>query len=363
MRGAISDGTMQHRQMPGLDAARPVWMGLCAIGALLIAVWFIPTGHHVVMEALTRFFSEIGNVAFLVIGYGALLMANLYKRAWGSVRVILTTLFLVTLVVHLQKFGFGAWLARPSGSAGGFPSGHAAAACALAFLIALYFPRYLIIGYGMAVAISWSRVPMSAHWLYQVAVGSITGYVLALLCTDHLARYSWQHRLAQVWQSIIIVIIPLVAIGYRQHEYENDAVLIIGAMVPILIGMLLRLWQYWQRSHSPQADTAMTVRRRHRLRHLANTLICTGVTFGAELVWLVPVELLICLAVHILAERAYQAQSTASPRGRTEDVPSMGSSNLALKRPDISRLRRYSWVREAAWGLLIVLPVIKEFIL
>lgn len=354
MPAITADGTVPSRPMPVVDAGRPAWMGLCAIGVIILSLWLTPTGPHAAIKALAQFFSVIGNIAFLVVGYGALLLINWQKRAWVSIRVILTTLIVVTIVIHLQKFCFGAWLTRPTGNLGGFPSGHAAAACALAFLLAVYFPRFAVYGYGMAVAISWSRIPVAAHWPYQVVAGSITGFLLALLITDRIARYAYQHRIAQVWQSIIISLIPLAAVCYTQYEYENDRVVMIGAMVSIICGMTLRLLQYRRRADAAGPDTAMIERRQHRMRHLANTLICAGVTFGAEVVWLVPLELLICLVVYTLDKRAYHAESTGDPVDRTS------GPTPTLLPPTFSLITRFSWVGEFAWLSLALLVVIKE---
>lgn len=69
-------------------------------------------------------------------------------------------------------------LPRPSGARNGFPSGHAMFSFLLAYLIAQKYPKLAPLFYGVAVAISWSRVEGAAHFPYQVLGGALIGTLL-----------------------------------------------------------------------------------------------------------------------------------------------------------------------------------------
>jgi membrane-associated phospholipid phosphatase len=97
---------------------------------------------------------------------------------------LLTVMLTITVVVQLiQKVTFYGFhiLPRPSGTDGGFPSGHAAASCALALLLTERLPKGAPIWYALAGLITWSRVETGAHYPYQIVSGAILGIVLSFV--------------------------------------------------------------------------------------------------------------------------------------------------------------------------------------
>lgn len=66
-----------------------------------------------------------------------------------------------------------------------FPSGHSATAFALAMAVALLFPRYRVLAFGVAVMVAMSRVMVSAHYVSDVIAGSCVGIVGVLLLARH----------------------------------------------------------------------------------------------------------------------------------------------------------------------------------
>lgn len=153
--------------------------------AVFVAVLLTLKGQEATpLYRAARFASYRGNDLFLTLGNGALLLLALKDatRTWiaAVARVMLTQLVLV----HLLKFATGPWLPRPSHSPGGFPSGHAAAAFALAFLLSERFPRGAALWYLVAGAIAWSRVEVGDHFAYQVIGGMALGLATALLLFD-----------------------------------------------------------------------------------------------------------------------------------------------------------------------------------
>ncbi len=172
-------------------ARHPHRVGAAFFLAVLVAVLLTRRGQEATpIYQAARFASYQGNDLFLALGNGTLLLLAFKDatRAWiGFVaRVMLTQLALV----HLLKFATGPWFRRPSHSPGGFPSGHAAAAFALAFLLSERFPRGAVVWYFLAGAISWSRVEVGDHFAYQVIGGMILGVTTALLLFD----LSWRRR-------------------------------------------------------------------------------------------------------------------------------------------------------------------------
>jgi len=155
--------------------------GIAALLVAVIVIWAFPHISERNIESLAWMLSKPGNIAFLTLGYLILLLTAIRSRSWVDVRLALTTLVLVTIVVHLFKFVCGDWLVRPSGHDGGFPSGHAAASFALAFLLSARYPKLTAFWYLFAVGIAWSRVELNAHYPYQVFGGAVIGYCLALL--------------------------------------------------------------------------------------------------------------------------------------------------------------------------------------
>jgi len=243
-----------------------------------------------------QFLSGTGNVLAIALGYGVLLAFLCRRRAWREVTLVLATLLLETVVVHLQKFAFFDSLRRPWGTGGGFPSGHAAAACALAFLVALYWPRWSVAAYALAVAISWSRLATHEHYAYQVLAGAVSGYLVALLLTERLAQPAGYHRLARAWRVALVLAIPALAFLCAGPRVGSGLPALGGAGVLALGGMTLGLWG-------------------RRLRALAGALLLTAIPVAVGLPWLAPLELLACVAVHTLAEREGKAATTVKGVG------------------------------------------------
>ncbi|MDD5400385.1 MAG: phosphatase PAP2 family protein [Sulfurimonas sp.] len=64
-----------------------------------------------------------------------------------------------------------------------FPSGHTTTAFALAMYISLYWPRWAVIGWIIAIAVGVSRVLLTKHYLSDVLVGALVGVItVSILC-------------------------------------------------------------------------------------------------------------------------------------------------------------------------------------
>lgn len=58
-----------------------------------------------------------------------------------------------------------------------FPSGHTTTAFALAMYVSLYWPRWAIVGWIIAIAVGASRVLLTMHYLSDVLAGTLVGTI------------------------------------------------------------------------------------------------------------------------------------------------------------------------------------------
>ncbi len=149
-----------------------------------VFVWTTMTVGDGDIHTVADFLSGAGNDSYL---WGT----NLLLIAWAfSLRLkciawlVLKIDGAVLLIVHIPKLiseqaMIGQWTLRPDGSSGGFPSGHATHAFAMAFLMSYFFPRLWLLWYSMAASIAWSRLEMSAHTPFQLTVGICFGLAIS----------------------------------------------------------------------------------------------------------------------------------------------------------------------------------------
>jgi membrane-associated phospholipid phosphatase len=79
-------------------------------------------------------------------------------------------------------FGFRPWGERTwSGGGLAFPSSHAAVAFGGAFMLAFLFPRARWVGYALAAGCGLTRILAGAHFVSDVVMGAVLGWVVAYL--------------------------------------------------------------------------------------------------------------------------------------------------------------------------------------
>jgi membrane-associated phospholipid phosphatase len=157
----------------------------------LLVAWVVAFTHDLKnafgLYDFSFFLERTGNTLALVFGVGGLLFVAWRERdkrlALRTVGVMLTETALYGLIKLATWKGLHLF-ARPSGTDGGFPSGHTAAHCALAFLLTERFPKLGVLWYGWAALMAWSRVESGAHFAYQTVAGAILGIGVALLFSD-----------------------------------------------------------------------------------------------------------------------------------------------------------------------------------
>lgn len=128
------------------------------------------------------------NTWYLVIGYLSLLILAYLGRNKLHLKKIACTGLAGLFSVHILKATVGLGMPRPSGHWGGFPSGHSDAAFILAYLISSKYPALSWAAFGLAGAISWSRVVLHDHWLYQVVGGGLIGLATAVLVENWIDK-------------------------------------------------------------------------------------------------------------------------------------------------------------------------------
>ena len=156
--------------------SRGVIFGLAAFAAAVVLSF--PNGSS--LDQFGHYLSDQINVGFQVMAHLLMFYVAYRLRSWRPFQLDLAVTGITTIIVQgSKKLLTAPWAMRPSGTADGFPSGHASATFSLAFLLSIYYPRWWWVWYGMAALVSWSRVQTNAHTLLQIAVGMSVGLVAA----------------------------------------------------------------------------------------------------------------------------------------------------------------------------------------
>jgi membrane-associated phospholipid phosphatase len=155
-------------------------MVIVTFGVMAAFLTPLPPDPH--LKPFAHLLSKQVHDAYLVLGIVTLLFLAWRERSQAqAIRVVAvmgTETALFGIIKGITWYGLHLW-SRPSGGDGGFPSGHTAASCALAFLLTERFPRLSPVFYVLASLIAWSRVGDGAHYAYQVLAGAMLGFAVA----------------------------------------------------------------------------------------------------------------------------------------------------------------------------------------
>ena len=161
--------------------------GWLVLIAALIATILTPRLNNGAWHELGRGISEkalspynlyltVGIIALLYVAYAARSRAAALRVT--VVMIAETALYgLIKLITWKGLHLFP----RPSHGDGGFPSGHTAAVCALAYLLTERWPRLAPLWYAAAALVGWARWASGAHYPYQVVAGALLGLTVALV--------------------------------------------------------------------------------------------------------------------------------------------------------------------------------------
>lgn len=164
---------------------------LLAVITIVIAL-NVDQSHNRVILSVGEFLSGTGNKLFLIISN-----LMIIRWAWRNrLRSVIKLTLLVDLAVLIFVQGIkhlniiGSWNIRPHGGTDGFPSGHTTHAFAMAFLLTLFFPRFVWLWYVCAAAISWSRIETNSHYGFQIFAGVILGTGIVWILTARWLKSS-----------------------------------------------------------------------------------------------------------------------------------------------------------------------------
>ncbi|HVK03122.1 MAG TPA: phosphatase PAP2 family protein [Armatimonadaceae bacterium] len=160
--------------------------GLVLVALAVIGAFVVPVREAGAVDWFARRASNEVNTVFQAAGIVALLVAAFFARSRGAATLVAAVMLGVTAAAHLLKLTTGPMLPRPTGSPGGFPSAHATAVCALAYLLTERWPAGAPLWYGLAALISWSRWEAHGHYPYQILAGVLLGLGLAYFLAKRL---------------------------------------------------------------------------------------------------------------------------------------------------------------------------------
>lgn len=191
-----------------------------AISIAVIVIFFLQLDNLLVgrlpqadaLVALSRFLSLVGNGGFLISVCAALYLFGLITKGItfkNAGKEAAFSLLLSGAATHILKAAFerprinsGAGSAMrlledPSlfdltGRFNSFPSGHTAAAFAVAYVLSKRYPRLALPFYAVAALIGAARVYLGSHYPTDVLAGAVVGVIAGYLVTaTERAREKW----------------------------------------------------------------------------------------------------------------------------------------------------------------------------
>jgi undecaprenyl-diphosphatase len=144
--------------------------------------------HGYIMDKLMILITSLGNMAIIWIAIAILLIANKKYRRIGYMTlmaVILGAVLGECILKHIFQrprpfiaiHTLNVLISKPTSSS--FPSGHTTAAFAAAGILSVYFKKYKVVFWILAVLIAFSRIYLYMHYPTDV----LGGIVLGLLCS------------------------------------------------------------------------------------------------------------------------------------------------------------------------------------
>ena len=127
-------------------------------------------------------------------------------------------------------------------------------------------------------------------------------------------------RLAYRFRNVVAGLPVLLAVFVRWHECENDILVWTAAGMTFGLGWFIRIWAQQHLGFLLRKQTTLTRTGPYALVrnpiYIGNTLICIGLVVTSELLWLVPIALVVCAAAYSLTvhhEERYLAQRYGQP--------------------------------------------------
>jgi membrane-associated phospholipid phosphatase len=154
---------------------------ICAVGVpIAVRGTTLSTVAHQLTKSVDNVFVVVSVLLLLAPAVGAIFNARRRKEGGAFTFWWLVDSILVEFVV-VDGLGkrFLTALHRPNAlNKPGFPSGHATFAFILAYLVWMRYPKLGPVWFVLALAISWSRLAVGAHYPYQVFGGAVLGLLI-----------------------------------------------------------------------------------------------------------------------------------------------------------------------------------------
>jgi len=149
-----------------------------ALAILVLSTGEINQDTH--LGHIARFLSHMGDNAWVALSLVLLALPPILAIKRDGLSPNLWRIWDATIINFAIVDGLGkshlTALHRPNAPDPGFPSGHATYAFLVCRLMQDRYPQLAPLWYAIAVAISWSRVAVGAHYPYQVLGGALIGW-------------------------------------------------------------------------------------------------------------------------------------------------------------------------------------------
>ena len=157
------------------------------VACILLAAYVLDVSHR----------RCIPRVVVAIVGSG--LLSDLVKLVVGRMRprVLAVDRVWDSFVGWLPKFNPHIPHGLSSSDCQSFPSGHAAAATALAIGLSMFYPRGRWLFAGFAVLASLQRIETSAHYVSDTMAGAAIACLACAMCFDRRLSCRWLNR----WES------------------------------------------------------------------------------------------------------------------------------------------------------------------
>ena len=184
---------------------------------------------------------------------------------------------------HQEAFEYGpSW----QGGLDAFPSGHAAAAFAVAAVLARYFPEWRGLWYGGAIFVGTARVVGGSHFPTDVLGGAVLGFLIGYVWARALKEWRW--NAAQALPRTLPLLIGGCALSWSIFSHPASGGLANGLFWTGLLVFASGIGARWVMAWQGRGTGHRTL--------WANSVIALGLAISTQALWVVVVTLLACVA-------------------------------------------------------------------
>lgn len=196
--------------MPYLKENKKFIYAACLIPVLLFyvdrtaALWFDHTYDNLEIHKALKYADPVMNIignglTLIIIGFLLYMIGKYYNRRLHLIGKalfigLLTTGAVVQILKHFigrarPKLTYEPVFIGPSFKSGydSFPSGHSAMVFFFAYTLSRYFPKYRVLFYLFALAVSIDRVEELAHFPSDILAGAIVGLIVGKVFSDKIS--------------------------------------------------------------------------------------------------------------------------------------------------------------------------------